>query len=93
MKTKIKSFFNELMKIGFFQRVFLVLAVIGAIIFGICYSILCICQCMLFLTLGILDILLTIPYFFYWLFTGKTLWFKLMYWLDNKFGVFNEMFQ
>ena len=42
--------------------------------------------------IGFIDLILVIPFFIVWIFTGRNFIFKLEDWIHNKTGIFEDLY-
>lgn len=78
---------------GIWIRLAQILGVIGIIIFGILWFAKMMLQCMCWFLLNTIDLVLIIPLFVVWIFTGKNLIFRLEWWVNEKTGFFEDMYE
>lgn len=78
---------------GIWIRLAQIIGVIGIIIFGILWFAKMMLQCMCWFLLNTIDLILIIPLFVVWIFTGKNYIMNLEHWVNEKTGFFEDMYE
>lgn len=78
---------------GIWIRLAHIVGVIGIIIFGILWIVKMFLQTICWFLLNTIDLVLIIPLFIVWIFTGKNYIMNLEYWVNEKTGFFEDMYE